>query len=174
MHGGYMTTPLPDLGSASPNDHTEISRRFLRQAKEELETGDPLQASEKAWGALAHALKAIAQSRGWRHQGHNHVIAIGYQIARESSRSDIELATNHANLLHQNFYENFAGTRVIQSGIDLVETLLPELDAIRSETPQPFTIEDTDDRGYLRLLTGDRSLQIGDSSPVGFSLLHSP
>ncbi len=59
-----MTTPLSDLGSAGPNDHTEISRRFLRQAKQELNEGDQLQASEKTWGALAHALKAIAQSRG--------------------------------------------------------------------------------------------------------------
>ena len=167
-----MATPLPELGNAGPNDHTEISRRFLQQAKEELDKGDQLQASEKAWGALAQALKAIAQSRGWRHQSHNHVIAIGYQIARESGRSDIELATNHANILHQNFYENFAGTRVIQGGIDLVETLLPDLDDIRSAAPRPFTIEDEDNRAYLRLLTGDRSLQIDDSSPVGFSLLH--
>ena len=168
-----MTIPLPELGSAGPNDHTEISRRLLRQAKEELETGDRLQASEKAWGALAHSLKAIAQVRGWRHRGHNHVLAIGYQIARECSLPDLQLATTYANTLHENFYEHYVGRRVIQDGIGLIEPLLPELDAIRLDTPRPFTIEDEDDRGYLRLLTGDRTLQIGDSSPVGFSLLHS-
>ncbi len=167
-----MTIPLPELEDTDSPDHTAISRRFLTQAKEELGKGDQLQASEKAWGALAHALKAIAQTRGWRHRGHNHVMAIGYQIAKERNRSDIELATTYANTLHQNFYEDFAGTRVIQGGIDLVETLLPDLDDIRSATPRPFTIEDEDDRGYLRFLTGDRSLQIGDSFPVGFSLLH--
>ena len=169
-----MTIPLPESENVGQADHAAISQRFLIQAKEELAKGDQLQASEKAWGALAHALKGIAQTRGWRHRGHNHVMATGYQIAKERNRKDIEFATTYANTLHQNFYENFAGTRVIQGGIDLVETLLPELDAIRSATPQPFTIEDTDDRGYLRLLTGDRTLQIGDSSPVGFSMLHSP
>ena len=168
-----MATPLPELGNAGPNDHTEISRRFLQQAKEELGNGDQLQASEKAWGAFAHALKAIAQSRGWRHQGHNHVIAIGYQIGREHSLSDLQLATTYANTLHENFYEHYVGRRVIQDGIDLIEPLLPELEATRVDTPRPFTIQDEDDRAYLRLLTGDRSLQIGDSSPVGFSLLHS-
>ena len=99
-------------------------------------------------------------------------MATGYQIAKERNRKDIEFATTYANTLHQNFYENFAGTRVIQDGIGLIEPLLPELEAIRLDNPRPFTIEDEDDRGYLRLLTGDRSLQIGDSSPVGFSLLH--
>jgi dihydrofolate reductase len=168
-----MTIPLPELGDTDSPDHTAISRRFLTQAKKELGKGDRLQASEKAWGTLAHSLKAIAQARGWRHWEHNHVLAIGYQLAREHHWPDLQLATTYANTLHQNVYENFAGTRVIQGGIDLVETLLPELDAIRLATPGPFTIQDEDDRGYLRLLTGYRSLQIGDSSPVGFSLLHS-
>ena len=168
-----MTIPSPELGDTDSPDHTEISRMFLRQAEEELGKGDRLQASEKAWGALAHSLKAIAQSRGWRHRGHNHVLAIGYQIARERGLSDLQLATTYANTLHENFYEHYVGRRVIQNGIGLIEPLLPELEAIRLDNPRPFTIEDEDDRGYLRLLTGDRSLQIGDSSPVGFSLLHS-
>ena len=45
--------------------YREQSRRFLAQAYEELAKGDIPQTSEKAWGATAQMLKAIAQQRGW-------------------------------------------------------------------------------------------------------------
>ena len=38
-------------------EHLRISRQFLCQAQEEFAQGDKLQASEKAWGAAAHAVK---------------------------------------------------------------------------------------------------------------------
>ena len=39
------------------------SLRLIRHAQDELDRGDRLQASEKAWGAVAHQLKAIANDR---------------------------------------------------------------------------------------------------------------
>ncbi|MYC38120.1 MAG: hypothetical protein F4X66_14575 [Chloroflexi bacterium] len=33
-------------------------------------TGDSVQASEKGWGAVAEAVKSIAEQRGWNHWGH--------------------------------------------------------------------------------------------------------
>ena len=44
-------------------EYAEVSRRLIRQAAEELERGDLIQASEKAWGAAAQAVKAIAEQR---------------------------------------------------------------------------------------------------------------
>ena len=44
--------------------HEEISGRFLHHADEEFEKGDMLQASEKAWGAVAHYVKSVAKARG--------------------------------------------------------------------------------------------------------------
>ena len=38
-------------------EHVRISDRFLGQAQSEFERGDLLQASEKAWGAVAHYVK---------------------------------------------------------------------------------------------------------------------
>ena len=54
------------------NRHAEMSRRLIQQAHYELEQkGDRAQASEKAAGAVAHAIKAIGEDRQWRHGSHN-------------------------------------------------------------------------------------------------------
>ena len=63
-----MTIPLPPTGANSADDHMAISRVFVDHARNELRLGNNLQASEKVWGAAAHAIKAIAIERGWRHQ----------------------------------------------------------------------------------------------------------
>ena len=169
-----MTTKLPPPGAASPDDHTEISRQFLQHAKEELARDSRLQASEKTWGAMAHALKSIAQERGWRHKGHYYILDVGVQIAAEFNILDIADATHQANSLHQNFYENNDNVEVIGRTIDIVDAVLPELERIRSAAPRPFTIRQSFERDRLRQITGIKTLQVGDSSPVGFSQNHSP
>ena len=45
-------------------DHAVHSDRLIRHAWEQLEQGDRLQASEKAWGAVAHALKRHRRAAG--------------------------------------------------------------------------------------------------------------
>lgn len=164
-----MTTKLPPPGAASPDDHTEISRQFLQHAKEELARDSRLQASEKTWGAMAHALKSIAQERGWRHRGHYYILDIGSQIADEFNIPAISDATHRANSLHENFYENNDNVEVISRTIDIVDAMLPELERIRSAAPRPFTIRQRYERDRLRQITGIKTLQIGDTSPVGFS-----
>ena len=167
-----MTTPLPQPGVASPEDRTAISRRFLGQAREELLQDERLQASEKTWGAMAQALKAIAQRRGWMHRGHHYVLEIGHQIGLEFGIGDIIAATFKADQLHQNFYENAHNAEIIGQTLDLVEAVASALENIRDAAPRPFAIANRIDRDRLRMLTGNRSLQIGDASPVGFSLNH--
>ena len=169
-----MTMPLPLPGASTPSDRTIISRRFIQHAREELERDNRLQASEKAWGAMAHALKAIAQVRGWRHRGHDYVVDIGIHIGKEHNLPDIIVATYDAESLHRNFYENNDRAEVIDNTIGLIEEILPDLEALRSAEPRPFTIAHRDDRERLRRLTGDRTLQVGATSPVGFSLRHGP
>ena len=46
--------------------YRDSSRSLLSQAKTELAAGDVRQASEKAWGAAAQMVKAIAEQRGWQ------------------------------------------------------------------------------------------------------------
>ena len=48
------------LRASPPQRYQEISQHLLEQARRELDQGDILQASEKVWGATAHAIKALA------------------------------------------------------------------------------------------------------------------
>ena len=105
-----MTTvpPLPEPGPQSADDRRAIARRFVLEAREELEWGSRLQAGEKAWGAIAHNLKAIAEWRGWNHGSHQQVENIGRQIVAEyqDSPTSARRSSDAYHKGHENFYEN--------------------------------------------------------------------
>jgi uncharacterized protein (UPF0332 family) len=111
-------------------EHVRISRQFMRQAEEEFAKGDKLQASEKAWGAAAHAVKAVAQQRGWQHDGHRYLFEAIDRIYRETNDSQIRGLFSTANSLHMNFYENWQTDNFVQDGIERVKVLLGKLEPL--------------------------------------------
>ena len=111
-------------------EHLRISRQFLRQAQEEFAQGDRLQASEKAWGAAAHAVKAVAQQRGWQHDGHRYLYEAIDKVYYETGDSEILVLFKAANSLHMNFYENWQTDNSVQDGIEHVEVLLKKLEPL--------------------------------------------
>ena len=68
-----------------------------------------MQASEKLWGAVAHALTAVAMERGWRYGSHRDFIIAAQQLAEESGVGDIAESLDEARQFHANFYRNFLG-----------------------------------------------------------------
>ena len=168
-----MTTPLPEPGHASPVAHAAISRRFIAQAKEELEGGDRIQASEKVWGAAAHAVKAIAEQRGWIHQHHAHINSIAGHLSREFELPELRDSFRIADAMRKNFYENGLNGDDIMQAIDRIEGFVEQMESIRRSPPRPFVITDADDRRRIRQLTG-RQVEIGDQSPEGFALNGHP
>ena len=98
---------------ATVETHTETSQILIRQAEEELRTGDRLQASEKGWGAAAHALKAAAERRGWRHSSHALLIGVADTLAFEVGQPEIRRLFDVAAALRSNFYE----TRMSDEGV---------------------------------------------------------
>ncbi|MCE2501593.1 MAG: hypothetical protein J4G13_12135 [Dehalococcoidia bacterium] len=50
--------------------HSERSWHFLDLVDDEVERGELEEASNKLWGAAAHAIKAVAERRGWQHGAH--------------------------------------------------------------------------------------------------------
>ena len=56
--------------SATVDYHRERSRHFLSLVDDELTRGELEEASNKMWGAAAHAIKAVAERRGWQHHAH--------------------------------------------------------------------------------------------------------
>ena len=167
------TTPaLPEPGSATVEDRVQISRRFIQQARGELERGDRLQATEKAWGALAQMFKAHGQQRGWLNMGsHRTVGHIARQLADEYDNGGILVAYVAADNGHRNFYDNEMSPAEIEDIITVVARVLPELESALSESPRAFTIRDGD-LWRVRTLTGKQYLQVGDTSPTGFSNTH--
>ena len=104
--------------------HGVHSRRLIQHAEEQLANGDRLQASEKAWGAVAHSLKDIAAQRGWRYRTHGHVYEVAERLAEEQGQPDIQSLVSVATMLHQNYYEDLMPEGVIRHNIGQVKKLL--------------------------------------------------
>ena len=108
-------------------DHLNTSYRFIEQAQEEFDKGDILQASEKAWGAAARAVKAAAEQRGWEHRSHAHLFESVAKIASETSDGELRMLFSAANTLHQNFYEGSQNEEFVQDNIQHVLALVNKL-----------------------------------------------
>ena len=92
-----------ELGDRRAGD----ARRLLAQAHYELhKKGDRLQASDKAAGAVAHAVKAIGCDRQWRHDSHNLRRQIVNLLAAEFGQPELNLLQGDADQVHGNFYED--------------------------------------------------------------------
>lgn len=117
----------------STDNHLAVSRQFIQQADEELERGDYLQASEKAWGAATRALKNIAIQRGWDHTRHKHLYRAVRLLVEETGDREIRLYFNSAEQLHANFYEGWMDDVTVRDNIEDVKLLLGKLDAVTAE-----------------------------------------
>lgn len=136
------------------NKHAQLSRWCIQQAEDYLRSGNNIQASEKGWGAAAQALKAIAEERGWNHGGHSLLMDIAKQVSDEQGRMDIVAWFGTAQSLHVNFYEDSLPSDFVEAYLDVVKSLLTDLEGIRSERPfAAFTPETRDQRNRLRRLT---------------------
>ena len=105
-------------------NHIATSRRFIIQADAELAAGDLLQASEKGWGAAAHAIKAIAQERGWRHDSHARLFGIADRLAAMTGMYEISDLFQTASQTHRNFYEGRLSENHIGRNLGRIRTLL--------------------------------------------------
>ena len=115
---------------ATTEFHTDTSRRFIEQAENELRRGDNLQASEKAWGAAAHAIKSVAERRGWEHKSHAALFRAVRAISQMTGDPDIRMLFNSANSLHQNFCEGWLDDGYTAENIEDVKRLLDKLERV--------------------------------------------
>ena len=167
--------PLPEPGFQSPDDRRAIGRRFIIQARQYLEQSDRLQAGEKPRGAIAHNLKVIGEQRGWNHKNHQQIENIGRQVVVEFNDPELgEAISDVFHNGHRNFYENQNSLDEMRDTIESAEEALPMLEAMQRMAPRLFTISSSRALRRLTALTGNRELKIGDTSPVGFSLRHTP
>ncbi|MCY4582289.1 MAG: hypothetical protein OXE50_05750 [Chloroflexi bacterium] len=121
--------------------HEVHSQRLLSHAREMLAGGDRLQASEKIWGAVAHAVKALADERGWPYLFHQDAGVITSYVAQQVGNHDIETYFAAVENLHRNFYEDVWGLDVIARRLSVAEQLLALLsaanDTMAQDLPMP-------------------------------------
>ncbi len=115
---------------ATTEYHTDTSHRLIRQAEYESSIGDSLQASEKAWGAAAHAVKSIAEREGWTHNSHGALFRAVRRISELAGDPEIRILFRVASGLHQNFYEGWLDDEDIAADIESVEILLGKLSRV--------------------------------------------
>ncbi len=111
--------------------HDVHGRRLMEHAERELAEGDRLQASEKAWGAVAHRLKAIASRRGWKYDTHQQVYGIVERLANETREPQLLRDLFYvANGLHKNYYVDSVPLKDLEHQLSRVRALLNMLNRI--------------------------------------------
>ena len=127
-----MTLPLDTAPGPSPDAEAvrniRISRELLAKAGQELDSGDLLQASEKAWGAAAFALKAAAEKRRWFNDADWKLGIIANVIAAEQDDDDIVAYTLAARDAHYNFYHHEYNAAVLRRILNLAARLVAKLE----------------------------------------------
>ena len=133
-----MTSAPSELSQTYSDRYAGISSVLLRQAQEELDAGDVLQASEKAWGAAAHAIKAVASKWGWYHQGHYRLNAVVHFIGIQWDRQDLIDLYQHPSGMHFNWYEHELYGDTVQLALNATQTFVAEMEIVRAEPVPSF------------------------------------
>ena len=106
MYEEFHPTNYAAIDILAP-EHVETAQEFLEKAEEEFAAGDDLQASEKLWGATAHAIIANCQTRDWKFGSHR---AMGQAVDRLADEADdeyLEPAFAAAEKCHANYCHDF-------------------------------------------------------------------
>ena len=85
-------------------EHAQTALDFLEKADSYFEEGDQIQASEKLWGAAAHAILAVSIERGWPHTSHPAMKQAAERLSEEHSDPLIAAYFGVAEKYHIDFY----------------------------------------------------------------------
>ena len=113
---------------ATINEYREASLSYLRDASDALSAGNYPNASEKLWGAAAQMVKAVAESRGWAHNGHRQLFQVVSQLTDETGDTDLAVLFRAAGFLHTNFYERWLPPEDVELAREQVVQLLEKLE----------------------------------------------
>lgn len=111
-------------------EHRDTAQEFLAVSAEEFADGKTMQASEKLWGAAAHAVISIAQQRGWRYGKHQQLVACVNRLYEETGDADIRAGFSIARQFHANFYHDFLEDYEIEMFRPPVATFVNRLTAM--------------------------------------------
>ena len=166
-----MTTSSQEkLRPSPPYRYAELSREHLDKAAAALSNDDALQASEEIWDAVASALKAVCQERGWNHRFHNHLRAAALYLAEEGSRPDFIIAFAAFDSLHTNNYEHQWYAADVVPLLELARDFCRDLDQLRQTPPPDWNIFSHRKRQSLTHRLRELTRQLPDRAAFGAEL----
>ena len=153
------------MSVAKANRHADLSRRLMAQANYELNTmGDRVQASDKASGAVAHAVKAIGEDRNWRNGSHNLRRDIIGLLANEYGQPELLHLQAMADQLHDNYFEDQLGDSLVGQLLAETTRMIVLVWDIREAGPNAGYLPQPDQQRIInRLLIPEDVAQADDS-----------
>lgn len=107
--------------------HLKLSEKYMKDAEDFLSKKDYVQASEKAWGAAAQIVKALAAKEGKELRGHASLWEYVDELAERLGEIELRHLWGRANNLHQNFYENWMPAREVELAVNDVKSFVEKL-----------------------------------------------
>ena len=126
--------------------HDTHRDRLLRHAAEMLDKRDRLQASEKIWGAVAHAVKQVARRRKWPCYSHEDLRDVARYLSDKEQRPDLFTLFGAVEGYHRNFYADTFELPDLRAGLRDAAALVGLL--TRIDETLPLTLAPPHGRDY--------------------------
>jgi len=107
--------------------HLKLCEKFLKEAEELIAKRDYVQASEKAWGASAQIVKAVAAKEGKEIRSHGELHKFVVELRKKENDPEILTLWSPATSLHQNFYENWLPEGMVKDLVENVKKFVEKL-----------------------------------------------
>ena len=107
-----------------------IVEGMLRDARRELENGDRIRASEKAWEAIEHTLKAVAARRGWKYDTQADAYPIIKRLEDEMDGDRLYLMFNAARYVYRNYWIDAIPMDALRDWLADVDEFIAMLDEV--------------------------------------------
>ncbi len=123
------------MAQTEREEYSTQCRLFYRQATEELARRDFRQASEKAWGAAAQAIKAVGEQRGIDHDSHRGLYnVLNAFLADNDYDETVRYGFGVANELHKNFYEGYLDAMGVEKRVEDVGRMIERIAELSNGT----------------------------------------
>ena len=111
--------------------HRNRSWHFWYLVDDELARGELEEASNKLWGAAAHAIKAAAEIRGWPHDAHSLLEdAVMRLVSEEGAPPHLFGQYMMASAYHRRFYGGPPPANGIRYGKEIIAEFIRTLESL--------------------------------------------
>ena len=114
-------------------NYTKQANSYLKDYDEAMKKGKLQQASEKLWGAASQIVKAYAEKKVWKHDGHRELFKVVSKISHETDDEELRTLFINASGLHTNFYEGWLTKDEIETNAKLVKKFVEKIKLILNE-----------------------------------------